>query len=49
MMVTGDERFVFFEKGTNPADFRDYVLGVLPEETALVGKPVGHIVNYTPD
>ena len=49
MMFTGDERFVFFETGTNPADFRDYVLGVLPEETALFGKTVGYIVNYTPD
>lgn len=49
MLFAGDERFVFFEKGTNPADFRDYVLGVLPEETALFGKPVGYIVNYTPD
>ena len=49
MMLFGDQRFVFFEKVTDPADFRDYVLSVLPEEVVLFGKPVGYIVNYTPD
>lgn len=48
-MFARDERFVFFENGANPADFRDRVLGVLPEKTVLFGKPVGFVVNDTPD
>ena len=49
MMLIGDERFVFFEEGTELASYRDHVLEVLPDETVLFGKPVGYVVNYTPD
>ena len=45
----GDQRFVFFEEGTDPADFRDHVLRALPEDVPLFGRPTGFIVNYTPD
>ncbi len=49
MMLFGDQRFVFFQEQTDPTSFRDQVLRVLPEDVPLFGRPIGFIVNYTPD
>ena len=49
MMFVGDDRFVFFEEGTESQSYCDYTLGLLPRETVLFGQPVGYVVNYTPD
>ena len=49
MMIFGDQRLVYFPEETDPASFRDQVLRALPEDVPLFGRPIGFIVNYTPD
>ena len=49
MMFTGDQRFVFFEKGADPATFAEQTRQALPDEVPLFGEPQGYIVNSSPD
>ena len=49
MMFTGDQRFVFFEKGADPATLGEQTRQALPDEVPLFGEPQGYIVSDSPD